>query len=143
MNDHKLYKKLAEVSAFGELMDTVNTRSKGLYFDTVLGQAKELDLIRSGNITSMVPAEYKDVYQEKFTRTVQKLTAMAELYIGDKWDDPIELAEWSGFHLGAGLVHTSLVQDHIPAQKTKLATVTLAYQTLLHSVTSTIGTLAK
>jgi hypothetical protein len=34
---------------------------------------------------------------------------MRDLYIGDEWDNPTEVLEWSGFFEGAALVHWAVV----------------------------------
>jgi hypothetical protein len=34
---------------------------------------------------------------------------MRDLYVGDQWQNPTELLEWSGFFEGAAIVHASLL----------------------------------
>lgn len=45
----------------------------------------------------------------KSEATGTKLRSMRDLYVGDEWDNPAELLEWSGFFEGAALVHWALV----------------------------------
>jgi hypothetical protein len=45
----------------------------------------------------------------KSQKTGDKLQAMAQLYIGEEWDNSAELLEWLGFFEGAALVHWHLV----------------------------------
>lgn len=46
----------------------------------------------------------------KSEKTAEKLLKMAELYIGDEWDNPAELLEWFGFFEGAAIIHWKLVE---------------------------------
>jgi hypothetical protein len=45
----------------------------------------------------------------KSEKTLDKLKKMQDLYIGDEWDNAIEICEWSGFYEGASIVHWELV----------------------------------
>ncbi len=42
--------------------------------------------------------------------TTRKLQNMREIYVADKWDNAVELMEWSGFFEGAAIVHFALVK---------------------------------
>jgi hypothetical protein len=46
----------------------------------------------------------------KLEKTGEKLRKMRDMYVGDEWDNPTELLEWSGFFEGAAVVHASLLQ---------------------------------
>ncbi len=50
-----------------------------------------------------------DVTLPKKDKTLAKLSQMQELYVGDQWNNAIELSEWSGFYEGAAIVHWELV----------------------------------
>lgn len=46
----------------------------------------------------------------KANATGEKLTKLRDIYVGDEWDNAVELSEWSGFFEGAGRVHWELVR---------------------------------
>lgn len=50
-----------------------------------------------------------EVSFEKAEKTTKKLQTMMEQYIGDEWDNPVELLEWLSFFAGAGAAHWALV----------------------------------
>jgi hypothetical protein len=51
-----------------------------------------------------------DTVLTKLEGTGKKLRAMRDLYVGDQWDNAVELMEWSGFFEGAAVVHFALVK---------------------------------
>lgn len=70
---------------------------------------KELNS-RAGEIEQMATeANVSQVTLPKSEKTAAKLTSMRDLYVGDEWDNPTELMEWSGFFEGAAIVHWELV----------------------------------
>lgn len=107
-------KKLGEVLAFAVVgLDTIN-KGKGAITET-FGPEKTTELIKSNEnqiqkITQI--AEESGVLETvkiKAEATGEKLKKMRDLYIGEEWDNPTELLEWSGFFEGAAIVHWSLV----------------------------------
>lgn len=46
---------------------------------------------------------------EKSEKTVIKVREMMEKYIGNNWDNSVEILEWSGFFFGACQIHWSLI----------------------------------
>lgn len=133
MDSQATLKKLAEVAALADLLSELNTRSGGLLDDRILNHPIRKTLIQH-RAAHYVPTEYLHMYEQKYKRTTAKLAGMMETYIGEKWDDPIELSEWCGFHLGAGLVHAALVQNSLPAHQKELAEITQAFAELLQHV---------
>src|SRR6266540_2655870 len=65
-------------------------------------QAKQLEELAA-------EVEVAAITLTKAESTGNKLRQMRDLYIGDAWDNPAELLEWSGFFEGAAVVHWSLV----------------------------------
>jgi hypothetical protein len=51
-----------------------------------------------------------ETVSKKAEATAQKLRNMRDLYIGDEWDNPSEIAEWLGFFEGAAIIHWALVE---------------------------------
>lgn len=108
-------KKLGEVLAFASLsLDTLNkareTLTETLGEDYVLQiESKNKNYIETINkITS--ENGVVEIVNKKLTGTGNKLKAMRDLYISDEWHNPTELLEWSGFFLGATIVHWQLVK---------------------------------
>ena len=57
-----------------------------------------------------------DVSAAKLEKTGSKLRDMAQAYIGDEWDNPVEICEWLGFFEGAAIVHCELVRAALADQ---------------------------
>ena len=108
-------KKLGEVLAFADVsLDTAKRAENAL--KEAFGEEKFLALIAKN--TSHTEAIKKisedenvsDIVNKKLEGTSQKLRSMRDLYVGDQWNNPTELLEWSGFFLGAAIVHWQLVK---------------------------------
>jgi hypothetical protein len=108
-------KKLGEVLAFTEVGLETFTKGRAA-FESALGPeevkhalealAAQTDLIHTiANGASVLPTVLK-----KLEGTGEKLRKMRDLYVGDEWENPTELLEWSGFFEGAAVVHASLLQ---------------------------------
>jgi hypothetical protein len=107
-------KKIGEVLAFARIgKDTSKKGEKG--FIEVLGEDCYKDTIKHfGELEKKIVAisEEHDVLgivEEKAKKTTEKVTAMRDMYVGDRWDDAGELLEWTGFYVGAAIVHWKLV----------------------------------
>ena len=60
---------------------------------------------------SIVEKAWKaDVTLEKAETTKEKLRHMRDYYVGSEWHDSAEMLEWSGFFIGAAIVHWKLVE---------------------------------
>lgn len=113
-------KKLGEVLAFCEAGSAIFEKGESAmreildtrYFETTSAfseTAKEiLSIAKENKILKTVT--------DKAEKTKGKLLAMAEMYIGDEWDNKAELLEWFGFFEGAAIVHWKLV-DGVAAAK--------------------------
>lgn len=107
-------KKLGEVLAFASVsLDTAERGHKAMV--TILGDSGLADFIDNNKkqieTINQIANEYKvtDIVNKKLAGTGEKLKKMRDLYIGDEWDNPTELLEWSGFFEGAAIVHWQLV----------------------------------
>lgn len=112
---NKKAKKLGEVLAFSEVgVDTFKKGREG--FKKVWDESYIDDLIsiNEEHVSSLKALINKLDESEaginKSQATGEKLTSMRNMYIGDEWDDPIELFEWFGFFEGAAIVHWSLIE---------------------------------
>lgn len=108
-------KKIGEVLAFQQIMiETIARGRKAL--DEAYGSSRVDEiLVKSEKFEDAIEAEAKTAGVEeaviaKAEATSGKLRSMQELYIGDEWDNPVELLEWSGFFHGAGVAHASLAK---------------------------------
>ena len=108
-------KKLGEVLAFAVV--GIETFEKGkIALVSVLGEDEVTKLISQSSKHRDVILKIAgvgnvlDIVNKKLEGTGMKLRAMRDLYVGDQWDNPTELLEWSGFFEGAAVVHWSLVK---------------------------------
>ncbi|MHB1316267.1 MAG: hypothetical protein ACYCZW_00210 [Minisyncoccota bacterium] len=108
-------KKLGEVLAFAEVgMETfekgrpalISTLSEVTVDNVIFGSQLHIDSIKK----MAEDAGVLDIVMKKLEGTGMKLRAMRDLYVGDQWDNPTELLEWSGFFEGAAVVHWALVR---------------------------------
>ena len=108
-------KKLGEVLAFAEVGKETMERGR-VAFSEVFGSDKVAELIEDQNAHAeqiRILAEsnnMNEIVLKKLDGTGTKLRSMRDLYVGDEWDNPTELLEWSGFFEGAAVVHWSLVR---------------------------------
>lgn len=108
-------KKLGEVLAFAKVgRETIDKGLRG--FTQSFGEERVKEILESINshtdlIHTIADSNSRlDVVEKKLESTGNKLREMRDMYVGDEWDNPTELLEWSGFFEGAALVHWSLVQ---------------------------------
>jgi hypothetical protein len=108
-------KKLGEILAFADVGRETFNKGK-VAFESVLGKEKvseALKILSSQKDLIHTLADRAGVLKSvlsKLEKTGEKLRKMRDLYIGDEWDNPTELLEWSGFSEGAAVVHASLLQ---------------------------------
>ena len=108
-------KKLGEVLAFAEVgIETLERGQEG--FASVLGKSAPEKMLETNKEHSALlkkiaadDKQFGSVTLAKSIKTGEKLRKMRDLYVGDEWDNGVELLEWSGFFEGAALVHWQLV----------------------------------
>lgn len=107
-------KKLGEVLAFNRVGADTITRG-GAPLVAVIGEEKIADIQEKFRIHGeevlriATEAGQIDATLLKADKTEAKLKTMRDTYIGDAWDNPTEVLEWSGFFEGAAIVHWALV----------------------------------
>lgn len=108
-------KKLGEVLAFNRL--GTETLEKGrAVLATALGEEKIVDMEEKNHmhvegIMKIATDEgVIDALLAKADATEKKLRGMRDLYIGDNWNNPTEILEWSGFFEGAAIVHWAVIR---------------------------------
>lgn len=106
-------KKLGEVLAFCRAFDSTFEKGKDALssllnedYSTLRNQIKSYGETIEALAISLGNEEITFTKAEK---TKTKLLSMAELYIGDEWNNPAELLEWFGFFEGAAIIHWKLV----------------------------------
>jgi hypothetical protein len=109
-------KKLGEVLAFCQVgLDTIDKGETALTdaykdFDISPAELRKSLLAHAGKIEAFVnEAGVSEITNAKAQKTGEKLTLMRDMYVGEEWDNPAELMEWSGFFEGAAVVHFALV----------------------------------
>lgn len=104
-------KKLGEVLAFCRV--GIETLVKGRNaLSPILPVGDTIALLQEDEKKIMSLADayaVAEIVTTKAGATGEKLKAMRDLYVGDEWDNPAELLEWSGFFEGAAIVHWGLV----------------------------------
>ncbi len=148
-------KKLGEVLAFAEVSHETFERGRhsleaGFGVERV-NQAIKDNTLHAESIKKLSrECDIESIVLGKLETTGKKLRSMRDSYVGEQWDNPTELLEWSGFFEGAALVHWALVlgaaEVLVEHQKTLihndlllLATSGKEFHTaLLHEVTSAL-----
>lgn len=108
-------KKLGEVLAFCnvgiETIQKAGTPFSDLVGDEFIAEYIEKNTVHAEELKALATAGGKiDITTTKSEKTSDKLRKMRELYIGDQWENPVEILEWLGFFEGAAQVHWALVQ---------------------------------
>lgn len=111
-------KKIGEVVAFTRVsLDTIERGKEALVAH--LGEECVVDMIEKNRMHGdellriATDGGAIDTTLAKADKTEQKLKAMRDLYVGDEWDNAVELMEWSGFFEGAAVVHWALVRGAV------------------------------
>lgn len=108
-------KKIGEALAFTRVGTDTITRGHSALVQT-LGEEKVQDMLDKNRIHGeellriATDAGVIDTTLAKADKTEEKLRSMRDLYIGEAWDNAVELLEWSGFFEGATIVHFALVR---------------------------------
>ncbi len=139
-------KKIGEVMAFSrvgkELLEKAPSLA-GVFGDAMLDNMKaqlqeEYDALQSH------AGEQKETAQTKCDATSEKLHKLADTYVGDQWDNPVEVMEWLGFFEGAAIVHCSLVAGaasalHLADLETTATQAKGLHHDALEAVTNALG----
>lgn len=136
--DEFAIKKLAEVQGFLALSGLIRQKAGTELETTTSSIALAFDEVFKLDISQSVPDDYAELFVTKKTKTYDKLSKMMELYIGDEWDNPVEVLEWSSFYAGAAAAHASLassiVEIHDPKLGQTLASYEMIFRQLLDDV---------
>ena len=109
-------KKLGEVLAFVRIGQEMFERG-GQALQEAWGEEKSVGFREALKTqTAKLEGLSSEVSKTKADATTKKLRGMMEVYIGDEWDNPTELLEWSGFYLGSAIIHWALVEGAARSQ---------------------------
>lgn len=112
MNE-KVAKKIGEAHAFAHVLrdtyqsyESVMSELLGTYADSALETTND----QVSKLTTIAEeAGTTGIVLPKAERTITKITKMAEMYVGDEWDNPVEVLEWMSFFVGGAIVHWQLI----------------------------------
>lgn len=112
--DEKQAKKLGEVLAFASVgnatLEKANEAAREAFGIEEVDKLAAVNTDHMDRINSLADdLEVYKIVEAKHMKTSEKLTKMRDMYIGDDWDDPIELMEWMGFFEGAAIIHWALI----------------------------------
>jgi hypothetical protein len=108
-------KKIGEVLAFTRVSTDTITKGHGALVQ-MLSEEVVQDMLDKNRIHGEELMRISteggaiDITLAKASKTEEKLKMMRDLYVGDQWDNAVELMEWSGFFEGAAIVHFALVR---------------------------------
>lgn len=110
MNDFGA-RKLGEVLAFSRAGTEIMDKGKEALKDIFDLESLKTDFSEQGKRITEVAERYQVLAktEAKAEMTHEKLLNIAQMYIGDDWDDTAEVLEWLGFFQGAALIHWNLV----------------------------------
>ncbi len=114
--DSPLIRKIAEVQAFTKAGGVMNTKGGTAFMRFAPEVSGRLQQSATTDLLSVIPLERHALFLQKVDKTSQKLHHMMDFYVGDEWDNPIEVLEWSSFFAGAAAAHCALTSSATPAR---------------------------
>ncbi len=127
-------KKLAEIEAFLQISGVIIEKAGNPLVENNPEVVESLDALSQQTIAPSVSAEVKEIFDTKVEKTHAKLSNMMEIYIGDEWDNPVEVLEWSSFFSGAAAAHAALASELSDETREQLDTVRSDFEALLQKV---------
>jgi len=112
MNE-KVAKKIGEAYAFAQVLSETFTSNQSVMedlFGAHAGNMLEITKAQTEELESIAAdANMAEVVLPKAERTGTKISKMADMYVGDEWDNPVEVLEWMSFFVGGAIVHWQLI----------------------------------
>ncbi len=144
MNDF-VAQKLGEVIAFARIGKEFRERA-GTTFDKALDRSDEFVHYMESFADEAARAG-TDTTHKKADKSTKKLRSMMEAYVGNHWDNPIELLEWLSFFVAASAAHWSIIRGatekvkdkHLEATATKAMWVMNSYLEIIDKKLEKIG----
>ncbi len=106
-------KKSGEVLAFTQVGQQILQKAEGI--ETVLGESTVMAITQQlkafeSELLAVFKEDHLEIAKIKAEATQIKLHDLAERYIGDEWNNPVEVLEWLGFFEGAAVVHCAVIE---------------------------------
>lgn len=151
MND-KVTKKIGESYSFSQVLDSTYSKNQLVFRELLGDMCTQIEAVCSEQKTVLAgvcaEAGTTDTLKAKVEKTTSKINSMAEMYVGDDWNDAAEVLEWMSFFVGGAIVHWQLIAGAGAEMKhetlTDAATTGVAfYESLmeqLKTAATTIGT---
>ena len=127
-------KKLAEIEAFLQVSGVIIEKAGTPLVDNNPEVAEALDALSQQTIADSVDVNVKEIFDTKVEKTHAKLSNMMEIYVGDEWDNPVEVLEWSSFFSGAAAAHAALASELSDETRAQLDAVRTDFEALLQKV---------
>lgn len=127
-------KKLAEIEAFLQISGVIIEKAGSPLMDSNPEVVESLDALSQQTVAPSIDAGVKEIFDTKVEKTHAKLSNMMEIYIGDEWDNPVEVLEWSSFFSGAAAAHAALASELSEETREQLDTVRSDFEALLQKV---------
>lgn len=138
-------KKLAEVQAFIQTGKTICEKGNS-YAGTASQVVAIIEATDKVELAAAIPEDHKELFSAKVEKTNEKLQKMMDLYVGDEWDNPVEVLEWTSFFAGAGAAHAGLTKSATessnPDISKSLGSLEQAYKDMLDEVIDNLQSFA-
>ena len=112
MNE-KVAKKIGEAYAFAQVLQDTYQSNETVMQDLFGSLASEISSTAEMQVASLHAiadeTEMSEMVVPKAERTGEKISKMADMYVGDEWDNPVEVLEWMSFFVGGAIVHWQLI----------------------------------
>lgn len=112
MNE-KTAKKIGEAHAFAQTLLNTHTKVPTVMQELLGEHAAKIESVAEAQKNDLDAVlkntEHMETVHTKSEKTVTKIATMADTYVGDEWDNPVEVLEWMSFFLGAALIHWQLI----------------------------------
>ncbi|MFT5360108.1 MAG: hypothetical protein ACI88L_000590 [Candidatus Paceibacteria bacterium] len=109
----KVAKKIGEAYAFAQVLQDTYQSNESVMKDLFGLHAEGINKTVEAQIAALhavsEETEMTEVVVPKAERTGGKISKMADMYVGDEWDNPVEVLEWMSFFVGGAIVHWQLI----------------------------------
>jgi len=135
-------KKRGEVLAFSRVGLELVERGGEAATAALGGAEKQEKFVAELNrFAQAIEADANETTTTKADKTADKLTGMMEAYIGEEWDNSVELLEWLSFYSGSASAHWALVEGATNDDVAKDAHE--FFHSVLHDVVHSLQALGK
>lgn len=109
----KVAKKIGEAYAFAQVLQDTLSENTAVMQELLGDHARSVVDTTTGQKSALgeIATKYNmiEIVLPKSERTAVKIKKMADMYVGDDWDDVAEVLEWMSFFVGGAIVHWQLI----------------------------------